>query len=312
MRVLIDADMIAHEVGHLRETLKDDKGQPYIDELTGLEAKGDLLPLARVVDVAKGRLLSIVMGSQAGGWRAFLTRGRGYRHDLATIKPYKGHREDLARNNVDGVKAALADDLGAIWIDDGREADDAMATEAWQDLLTVGSQFGWSDDALRDHSVTVIASRDKDLDTVPGWHFKWWLKGGKDRAGNLVPEDLRQIEKGEAYWVTFIEACRNFYKQLLLGDTSDNIKGLYNIGVKSAWYTQLNDIGKNVEMAEFEDFEDAEMEMYEHVAEKYEKYYGPYYGPKFLRENGNLLHMQRYPGDRWLAPDERDEHYWFL
>lgn len=298
MKVLIDADMIAHEVGHLREDEKNEDGTPLIDEETGRVVKGELFPLAKVIDIAKGRLLSIVMGSQSGGWTAYLTRGKNYRHKLATILPYKGHREDQERNNVDHVKKALADDLGAIWCDD-READDAMSTQMWSDLVDVGSQLGWEDETLRAYTNTVIASRDKDLDTVPGWHYKWWLKGAKDEEGNVIPEEVRTVEKGQAYWVTIIEAFRNFYKQLLTGDASDNIKGLYNIGPKSAWIKQLDDM-------------DEEEDMYEHVEEKYIKYYGPNYGMKFLRENATLLHMQRRVDDEWLPPHERDEHYWYL
>jgi len=298
MKVLVDADMIAHEVGHLRHDAKDEDGKIIIDEETGRVVKGDLFDVDTVVSVAKGRLLSIVMGAQAGAWRAYLTRGKHFRHALATILPYKGHRDNQDRNNVDHVKQALHEDLGAIWCDD-KEADDAMATEAWQDIITTGSQFGYDDDQLRSYSNTVIATRDKDLDTVPGWKFKWWLKGAKDENGVEIPEEKRQVEKGEVYWVSFIQAFRNFYKQLLTGDSADNIKGLYGVGPKSAWIQQLNDM-------------DEEEEMYDHVEEKYHKHFGPHYGDKFLRENADLLHMQRRPNDQWLPPHERDEHYWYL
>lgn len=312
MKVLIDADMIAHEVGHLRETVNGDDGQALIDPETGRVVKGEHLPLKRVIDIAKGLLLSIVMGSQAGGWKAYLTRGKCNRHDIATIQPYKGHREDLDRGNVDHVKSALHADLGAVWCD-GREADDALATQMWSDLIDVGSKLGWDDATLREHSVTVIASRDKDLDTVPGWHYKWWIKGAKDENGVVIPEEIRKVEKGQAYWVTIIEALRNFYRQLLMGDTSDNIKGLYNIGPKSAWIKQLDSMGKDAENStDFEEINEAEQEMYDHVEEKYIKYYGRNYGLRFLRENANLLHMHRRIDDEWLPPHERDEHYWYL
>lgn len=289
MKVLIDADMVAHEVGHLRrETGKDEDGEPIME----------LFPLDEACTIGKGILQSIVIKSQAGGWDAFLTRGRHYRHKLATILDYKGHREDAARNNVDGVKQALHEDLGAYWCDD-READDAMATEQWSDLVDVGSEFGWEDEQLRAYSSTVIATRDKDLDTVPGWHFRWWLNSTlKDKEGVEITDARRATEKGDAYWVTIIEAFRNFYKQLLTGDTSDNIKGLYNVGEKSAWVKQLQDM-------------DDEEEMYEHVEDKYRKYYGNY-SDKFLRECANLLHMQRRKDDEWLPPHERDKHYWYL
>jgi len=299
MKVLIDADMIAHEVGHLRHNEKDADGNDIPNpDRPGSFLKGELFDPSLVVEIGKGRLLSIVMGAQAGGWQAFLTKGKHYRHRLATILPYKGHREGQDRNNVDVVKEALHRDLGAIWETD-READDALATEQWQDLVDVGSEFGWDDSTLRRYSNVVIATRDKDLDTVPGWKFKWWLKGAKDKDGIEIPEEKRVVEKGEAYWVTVVQAFRNFYTQMLTGDSADNIKGLYNVGPKSAWVKQLQEM-------------DEEEDMYDHVSEKYEKHFGPNYGPKFLRETAQLLHMQRRVDDEWLPPEERDEHYWFL
>ena len=290
MKVNIDLDMVAHELGHLRRDTgeTDEDGDPILE----------LFDVSEVAPIAKGRVLSIVMGSQAGGWRGFLTKGRHYRHKLATILPYKGHRDEAPRNNVDKLKDIFHKDLDAVWCTD-READDALATEQWVDLVNVGSELGWQDSILRDYTNTVIATRDKDLDTVPGWHFKWWLKGAKDANGEVIPEEKRIVEKGEAYWVPIREAFRNFYRQLLVGDKSDNIKGLYNIGPTKEAYKQLADI-------------DDEEDMYTHVEKWYHKYYGPNYGDKFLKENGRLLHMQRREGDVWLPPHERDEHYWYL
>jgi hypothetical protein len=289
MKGLLDLDMVAHEMGHLKKDTgeKDEDGNPIME----------LFDVAEVYPIAKGRVLSIIMGAEIGGWSGFLTRGRHYRHKLATILPYKGHREHAARDNVDELKQILSDDLGGIWCD-RNEADDAMSIIQWQDIASVGSELGWDDATLRKHTGTVIASRDKDLDTVPGHHFKWWLKGGKDRDGEIVPEDRRSIEKGEVYWVTWIQALRNFYTQCLIGDAADNIPGLYNIGPKSAWVKQLQEL-------------DDEQDMYDHVQEKYIKYYHGF-GNKFLNEVANLLHMQRREGDRWEPPCERDEHYWYL
>jgi hypothetical protein len=277
---LIDLDMVCHEMGHLRRATgeKDADGNDIFE----------LFSLDEVVPLAKGRVQSIISGAQLGGWSGFLTRGRHYRHEQATILPYKGHRESAPRNHVDELKRILHEDLEGIWCD-GREADDAMSTIQWTDLHNVVSSLGWDDATLREHAGTVIATRDKDLETVPGWHFKWWIKDGRDRAGQVVPEQRRLAEKGEIYWVTQVDAHRNFYTQCLLGDTSDNIPGLYGVGKKSDWIKQLYGM-------------ETELEMYTHVHEKYIKYYKNY-GTQFLYEVANLLHMQRCIGDVWEAPD---------
>lgn len=57
---------------------------------------------------------------------------------------------------------------------------------------------------------TIIASIDKDLNQVPGKHY------------NYVKELI--------YDVSPLEGLQWFYKQILIGDTSDNVKGLHGIG----------------------------------------------------------------------------------
>lgn len=306
MQVLLDADMPAHELGHLkRDTGEvDDNGDAVLE----------LFDFDEVAPICRGRVMSIILGSGAGSWTSYLTGGRHYRHRNATILPYKGHREDQPRNNVDKLKTMLHTHLDAIWCKD-READDALATDQWSDIIDVGSQFGWDDTTLRKYTNTVIASRDKDLDNVPCWHYKWFIKGHKDPdTGEVITSESLKKKKGRVYWVTLKEAIRNFYVQLLVGDSADNIHGLYNVGPKSAWVKQLvkieadsDELVTGIETSEMEE------EMYDHVLVKYEKYYGNY-GEKFLFENANLLHMQRRRDDVWYPPDdcERDEEYFIL
>jgi len=77
---------------------------------------------------------------------------------------------------------------------DGMEADDALGLNQTED--------------------SVICSIDKDLLMIPGKHF------------NFV--------KNEFYEVTEFEGLKHFYKQCLMGDRSDNIKGIEKIGTKKA------------------------------------------------------------------------------
>ena len=57
---------------------------------------------------------------------------------------------------------------------------------------------------------TIIVSADKDLRQIPGKHY------------NFVKEEL--------FEVTPLEGLRFFYKQTLIGDSSDNIYGVKGIG----------------------------------------------------------------------------------
>ena len=53
---------------------------------------------------------------------------------------------------------------------------------------------------------TILCSLDKDLNMIPGWHFNWL--------------------KNELYEVQQFEGIKHFYKQMLIGDRSDNSIGL--------------------------------------------------------------------------------------
>lgn len=78
-----------------------------------------------------------------------------------------------------------------------------------------------ADDALgiAQTSTSVLASIDKDLDVVPGLHYDW--------------------QKNLVYEVNEEDANFCFWYQMLMGDTSDNIKGIPGIGKKTA-RTMLN------------------------------------------------------------------------
>ncbi len=276
MRVLIDADMIAHEIGHTHEDILDAEGNPTFDE----EGKklNKLMPFSKMVKYLHGRFQSIIVQSEAGAFEGYLTDGENFRHEAATIQEYKGHRADSPRHRVDQCKDYLNETFDCLWCAEF-EADDAMAMAQWDEYAELYTEMDGDEDAIRNSMHTVIATRDKDLDTVPGWKFKWALKG-KDAVS--------------PYYISLIQATRNFFKQLIGGDASDNIKGLYGIGPSKVAYKALDDM-------------DTEEEMYAHTLKWYEKFYGPNYGIRFLKENARLLWMWRRMDDMWLPPDERDD-----
>ena len=58
---------------------------------------------------------------------------------------------------------------------------------------------------------------------IPGNHFRWEIV----RGGEVVrPSQFIEVSEIDGY--------RNFYKQVLTGDTSDNIIGIQGIGPKKA------------------------------------------------------------------------------
>jgi hypothetical protein len=108
---------------------------------------------------------------------------------------YKGNRGDAGKPRFyQEIRDYMVDELGAVMVE-GQEADDALAIGAVQ----------------HGHG---IATLDKDLDGCPGWHFNW--------------------VKDNIYYVSEVEADRFFYTQMLTGDATDNIPGLFKMVGKKA------------------------------------------------------------------------------
>jgi hypothetical protein len=112
-----------------------------------------------------------------------------------------------------------------------------------------------------------IVHVDKDLDQLPGWHYN--------------------PKKKEKYYVTEEEGLKNFYIQILMGDRVDNIVGLYKVGPVTA-AKLLNGLSED-------------RELYEAVRAAYESKEEPV---ERILENGQLLWLSRYEGQRWEIPKE--------
>ena len=109
----------------------------------------------------------------------------------------------------------------------------------------------------------VGASPDKDLNNTPGERY------------NFI--------KNEHYTITPEEASYNFYRQMLTGDTADNIPGINGIGPKKSEKLLAPWMG------------DKEME--EVVFNQYQKQYdNPY---EAMTEVGRLLWMRREDNEMW-------------
>lgn len=106
---------------------------------------------------------------------------------------YKANRLDAKRPKWENqVKEYLIIHWNAV-ISKGCEADDLLGmrcTELGKD--------------------SCIATTDKDLDMIPGWHY------------NFVKKELYYIEPEKAIY--------NFYYQCLVGDVADGVKGVPGIG----------------------------------------------------------------------------------
>lgn len=128
----------------------------------------------------------------------YLSGKNNFRFDIATIKPYKGNRDPSKKPKYyDQLRDYMVQEWGAV-MTDGIEADDALGTH----------QFSKKDKS------TVICTIDKDLNMIPGFHF------------NFV--------KGEFYDVKMADANMFFLRQLLTGDSTDNIPGIRGVAEKTS------------------------------------------------------------------------------
>lgn len=132
-----------------------------------------------------------------------------------------------------------------------------------EDRDAVVVQYMEADDALgiAQDATTVICSLDKDLDMIPGWHYNW--------------------QHQDKYYVDEIQALSAFYSQMLTGDPSDNILGLFGVGPKSSLVAAVRGAT-------------SELEMFAIVQKAYRERFGSYW-EQFLMEHAKLLWIKRKP-----------------
>lgn len=141
------------------------------------------------------RVQGVMDGCECKQAQLFLTGTTNFRNDLSDN--YKANRKDVDKPvHIDALRKYAINTLDAI-VSENEEADDLLGIHAVRD--------GWG-----------IATLDKDLDGVPGWHYVW--KGKREGI----------------YHVSEVDADRFFYTQMLTGDPTDNIPGLFKMtGVKA-------------------------------------------------------------------------------
>jgi DNA polymerase-1 len=202
-------------------------------------------------------LQRIMDGCECSQAQVFLTGPDNYRNSVPT---YKANRTGTDKPvHFQALKHYVMTELDGITADN-EEADDLLGIYAVRD--------GWG-----------IATLDKDLDGVPGWHYNW--------------------NRDEVYHVGGHDADRFFYTQLLTGDRVDNIPGIFQrTGRKATAKVKAP-------LAEMTDPRD----MYAHVLEVYmeavkDKRMSSDEGDvtRWLAQQGHCLWIRREPQQLWSPP----------
>lgn len=194
--------------------------------------------------------------TNADEFEVFLTGPTNFRYQI--YPEYKAQRKDQYRPQyLPHCRDYLLNKYNAT-LSDNCEADDLMSIA--QTAQTADQQ-------------TIICTLDKDLLQVPGWHYSWRIEGG--------PQDKRWVREACLQEITPLEGARNFYTQLLMGDNSDNVKGIEGLGPKKS-KAMLKDC-------------ETEEQMFDIVREAYGF-------DEIMLMNGQVLWMQRQPGELWRFP----------
>lgn len=193
------------------------------------------------LDIAVARcdrlMQEILYSTDAENYLSFLTGGNNFRKK---VNPeYKANRKDKEPPKwLQECRGFLITEWKSI-VSDGIEADDLLGI------------------SQKEH--TILASLDKDLQMIPGFHYNW--------------------VKQEKTYVEPLAGLRHFYKQMLIGDRSDNIFGIDGIGP--------------VKASKIIDCLDNEMSMIEVISELYND-------PKRFVMNAQCLWIMKNEGETWV------------
>jgi len=254
VRILLDADIIAHKFAYVHENkyykAQDGHTERYKNQIVKYCEDNKLVksnvtvhrepsPPGEVLADIDEFLITITDNCQTNDMTCFLTLDKVYRHNIGTIVRYKWKRSVLTKPaHLELVKDHFINKYDAKF-QKGLEADDLIGMEVEPN--------------------TIIASTDKDFDTLACSRYNW--------------DTLR------LYQITKHTAMINFYQMVILGDAADCIPGIHGIGLKSKHVTCLPKIR-------------LEKDIFMYILKLYKQYYR-LYADQFLLEVCSLLYILR-------------------
>jgi len=276
MQVLFDGDVVVYRAGFAAEKVhyyvEDESGKTHDfsqkrEAMSFIERNEDLQPRLvaseRIVEPVENALYnakSIItsslkaLGANEKDLVVVLSGPTNFRNGVATTKPYKGNRDPTHRP-VHGpdILEYLHKRFHTV-VSEDEEADDVLGYTQYA---------AWQADPFS----TSICTIDKDLSMIPGLHY------------NFVNDNSAFID--EKY------ANLYFYRQLLTGDTVDNIPGVPGIGPKKALEVLPDDVPPD--------------EIFSRIRTLYVQGYAEQAEERLL-EMGRLLWIRRIPGEWWSPP----------
>ena len=272
MITLIDGDILPYEIGAVTEGFHSPSTvQHKVDELVE----------------------HILERTGANASKVFLSEKGNYRIAAACVKKYKGTRHGEKPQWFSTIRDHLYKEWGGIPVE-GREADDALSI----------TQHYYLGEGVK----SCIASRDKDLRMVPGFHYSW--KCGEHQPEKPVYEvsvlgklEPKLNDKGGIKAMKGV-GLRFFYAQMIMGDSTDNIPGAPTKGPKAV-VEALTDATTEIELydaARSTYFEAYKKQMNDDECISFTDWRGKrrYRSiDQMFREQAILLWMQVHKDDKW-------------
>jgi 5'-3' exonuclease len=195
----------------------------------------------------------ILHETESDQYKCFLTGKNNFRYDI--YPDYKANRRDKPKPiHLQACRTYLLDTWKSE-MSEGCEADDLIGIEATA-----------SDDMMS----YIICSIDKDLKQIPGYHWNFVTK--------------------EKVFVSPLDGLKSFYKQLILGDVSDNIPG-YDGKARQKWPKFMQHHHDYIDQC----YDD--LDMYDYVRNIYTN------EAQNIILNGRLLFIQRKENQMWTPPN---------
>ena len=245
MKVLIDGDSLVYTIGFASQKniwqVIDDEGIVHFENESKQLCLGHVedqagalgtLEITRRIEVSpvehafhslKVIIQKIAQRAKANSYKIYLTGAGNFREGVATIMGYKHNRLDAEKPLLyQQIRDYLVEYQKATIVT-GMEADDALSIVYARSISgePVNVSADPNHEVLRHPDECVIAAIDKDLRNIPGKHINF---------------DKRVAENDEYKFIVIDEdeGRLTFWKQVLTGDSSDNILGIPGMGPKKA------------------------------------------------------------------------------
>lgn len=264
MRALIDADIFRYQFGSV------EMKHPFLENET-IPASSDYIK--QLVD---GSIKEVLDATGSDSYICALSGRGNFRNEVATRQPYKGNRDPQVTRpfHYGTIERHIINSHPHVIVD-GIEADDWLGIEQ-----------------RKDPGNSCIASRDKDLKGVFGWHYRF-------ACGKAQPAVAM-------HWMSEEESMSFFFYQMLIGDNTDNIPGCgqkvlakwgtreipcYNGTVLKVpkWVPRRKGVGSKTALKILDGLTTAQ-DMYDAVKLEYEKVFGDEHEDAML-EMARLLYI---------------------